>query len=129
MRNGNLWADGRFDLGNFKANVGAKLGFSSFWREGLVRKGLFAGLDTDQSLPTAWDGGANAIRNEYNEIIVKESRNCTENFFSVKITDYHLTGKSGSYYIKSAVNLVHFKNDTTPCRFLQFRRKNKKKLN
>lgn len=72
VRNGNLWADGRFDLGNFKANVGAKLGFSSFWREGLVRKGLFAGLDTEQSLPTAWDGGSNAIRNEFNEIIVKD---------------------------------------------------------
>ena len=45
VRNADVWADARFSLGNFKANVGAKLGVSSFWREGLLRKGIFAGLD------------------------------------------------------------------------------------
>ena len=44
-----LWANGAFDLGNFKADVALKAGYETFWREGLVRKGLFPGLDEDGS--------------------------------------------------------------------------------
>ncbi len=47
VRNANLWANGSFDLGAFKANLALEGGYSRFWREGLVRKGLFAGLDDD----------------------------------------------------------------------------------
>ena len=44
-----LWANGAFDLGNFKADVALKAGYETFWREGLVRKGLFPGLNDDGS--------------------------------------------------------------------------------
>ena len=44
-----LWANGAFDLGNFKADVALKAGYETFWREGLVRKGLFPGLNADGS--------------------------------------------------------------------------------
>ena len=44
-----LWANGAFDLGNFKADVALKAGYETFWREGLVRKGLFPGLNEDGS--------------------------------------------------------------------------------
>ncbi len=47
VRNANAWANGSFDLGAFKANIALEGGYSEFWREGLVRKGLFAGLDDD----------------------------------------------------------------------------------
>ncbi len=47
VRNANIWANGSFDLGAFKANLALEGGYSKFWREGLVRKGLFAGLDDD----------------------------------------------------------------------------------
>ena len=45
VRNANVWANGSLDLGGFKANLAVEAGYSKFWREGLVRKGLFAGLD------------------------------------------------------------------------------------
>ena len=44
-----IWANGAFDLGNFKADVALKAGYETFWREGLVRKGLFPGLTEDGS--------------------------------------------------------------------------------
>ena len=45
VRKASIWANGDFDLGAFKANLALQGGYESFWREGLLRKGLFAGLD------------------------------------------------------------------------------------
>ena len=42
-----LWANGNLDLGAFKANLAIQAGYETFWRDGLVRKGLFPGLDED----------------------------------------------------------------------------------
>lgn len=45
MRNAGGWVDGDFSFGNFSLNIGGKAGYEAFWRDGLVRKGMFAGLD------------------------------------------------------------------------------------
>ena len=45
VRKASIWANGDFDLGAFKANLALQGGYECFWREGLVRKGLFAGLN------------------------------------------------------------------------------------
>ncbi len=45
VRNAHVWADATAKLGGFRLNFGIKAGYTRFWREGLVRKGLFAGLD------------------------------------------------------------------------------------
>lgn len=45
IRKARLWANGIYTLGDFTASLGATVGYETFWREGLVRKGLFAGLD------------------------------------------------------------------------------------
>ena len=45
IRNVGGWLNTRFAIGKFSANIGGKVGYSSFWREGLVRKGLFPGAD------------------------------------------------------------------------------------
>ena len=45
VRKANAWANGTFTAGAFKANLGAQVGYEKFWREGLLRKGLFPGLD------------------------------------------------------------------------------------
>ena len=50
VRKASVWANGALDLGGFKANLALHAGYESFWREGLVRKGLFAGL-SDMGLP------------------------------------------------------------------------------
>ena len=49
VRKAEVWASGAFDLGNFKANVALQAGYEKFWRNGLVRKGLFPGLNEDGS--------------------------------------------------------------------------------
>lgn len=45
VRNAGIWATANFEKGNFKGYASLEGGYTSFWREGLVRKGLFAGLD------------------------------------------------------------------------------------
>ena len=49
IRVADVWANGAYKWGNLKATAGAKVGVTSFWREGLVRKGLFAGANEDGS--------------------------------------------------------------------------------
>ena len=49
VRKGEGWLNGRFALGSFSMNIGGTAGLTAFWREGLVRKGLFPGLRPDGS--------------------------------------------------------------------------------
>lgn len=46
IRNYEGWLGARFTLAGFEAKLGARLGYTAFWREGLVRKGLFPGLNS-----------------------------------------------------------------------------------
>ena len=55
IRRANVWANGNYNLGGFTANLAASIGYDSFWRDGLVRKGLFAGLD-DNGQPIEYAG-------------------------------------------------------------------------
>ncbi|MBO4263323.1 MAG: TonB-dependent receptor [Bacteroidales bacterium] len=41
------WASGRFQLDNFTVTAAMTAGYEAMWREGRMRKGLFAGLDDD----------------------------------------------------------------------------------
>ncbi len=45
VRNYGGWLNGAFSFGNFGLTLGGRVNYESFWREGLVRKGLFPGLD------------------------------------------------------------------------------------
>ena len=47
IRKADIWANGLLDLGEFKATLGFMAGYEKFWRDGLVRKGLFPGLNED----------------------------------------------------------------------------------
>ena len=49
IRVADLWGNGVFKLGALSASAAAKVGMTSFWRDGLVRKGLFAGANADGS--------------------------------------------------------------------------------
>lgn len=50
IRNLTAWANGIFTLGSFKASLGGSLGYDAFWRDGLMRKGLFAGTQEEVAL-------------------------------------------------------------------------------
>ena len=41
IRNHNLWTTWAFNLGRFNASIAGEIGYNTFWREGLVMKGLF----------------------------------------------------------------------------------------
>ena len=43
VRDARLWLNGVYSNGGLRASLGGSVGYNSFWREGLVRKGLFAG--------------------------------------------------------------------------------------
>ena len=55
IRRAEAWASGRFTFGGLEATVAGRLGYSKFWREGLLRKGLFPGLD-DNGNPFTYNG-------------------------------------------------------------------------
>ena len=49
VRKTEAWFSARAEARGFEAALGARLGYTAFWREGLVRKGLFPGLNADGS--------------------------------------------------------------------------------
>ena len=70
---GDVWASGKFTFGGLEATVGGRVGQTSFWREGLVRKGLFPGLDDSgnpiyyqNQLITTYDASGKAITSKGN---------------------------------------------------------------
>lgn len=52
VRDARVWASGAYSAGGFRALLAGSIGYNTFWREGLVRKGLFAGT---------WDDGSDII--------------------------------------------------------------------
>ena len=44
-----IWADAAYKISALDLNLGVRAGYDSFWRDGLVRKGLFAGANEDGS--------------------------------------------------------------------------------
>ena len=49
VRKTEAWFSARAEAKGFEAAIGGRLGYTAFWREGLVRKGLFPGLNDDGS--------------------------------------------------------------------------------
>ena len=49
VRSAKFWANGKFEAGPFRANVAGRIGYESFYREGLMRNGLFPGQKADGS--------------------------------------------------------------------------------
>ena len=47
IRKANAWFNGTFSAGIFDAHIGGRIGYAAFWRDGLVRKGLFPGQRPD----------------------------------------------------------------------------------
>ena len=55
VRNIEGWVNGNFVIGNLAANVGGRIGYNSFWREGLIRKGLFPGQPDNAQMAALWE--------------------------------------------------------------------------
>jgi len=54
IRNFGGWISGKYSLGNLSATLAGRLGYESFWREGLNRKGLFPGHAENATMAAQW---------------------------------------------------------------------------
>lgn len=94
------WANGGLVLGNFTANLALAAGYTHYWREGLYRKGLFAGYAPGStSMPYMLDGVDIAARDSYGNIITSfgNSENDGTNLFNGS------KGKFFTYRVKAGV--------------------------
>ena len=97
IRKAEIWANGAFDLGGFKANVALQAGYEKFWRNGLVRKGLFPGLNEDGT-ELVVDGKTLTTYEYVNEVktpISSKGNSAVADFFtySAKLgLQYHIVG-------------------------------------
>ena len=45
VQKADIWANGTFKIAGFTGSLALSAGYDTFWREGMMRKGLFAGVD------------------------------------------------------------------------------------
>ena len=94
IRKAGVWANGNLDLGGFKANLALEAGYESFWREGLVRKGLFPGLDENGN-PYEENGKKFTTYDADGNVITSKGKSDVAKFFtySAKLgLQYHFAG-------------------------------------
>lgn len=83
VRNAEIWATGNFERGNFKGYASFEGGYTTFWREGLVRKGLFAGLD-DNGQEIVYDGKVITSYDSKGNVISSKGKSESPEFFTYK---------------------------------------------
>ncbi|HCZ22406.1 MAG TPA: hypothetical protein DHU72_02835 [Rikenellaceae bacterium] len=94
IRRADLWANGTWTNGGFSASLAATLGVDSFWRDGLVRKGLFAGLD-ENGKEISYDGRLLTSYDDKGRVISSKGKSEVSTFltWSTKLAlAYELTG-------------------------------------
>ena len=55
VRRAEAWASGRFSKFGLDVSLAGRIGYTKYWREGLLRKGLFPGLDANGQ-PMTYEG-------------------------------------------------------------------------
>ncbi|MCQ2183814.1 MAG: carboxypeptidase-like regulatory domain-containing protein [Bacteroidales bacterium] len=110
IRKENIWANGILNFGHFTANVGLTLGHEGFWREGLVRKGLFAGLD-DNGKEIVYEGKTLTSYDSKGEVISSKGKSKRADFLTY-------SAKVGAAYIfdgghRISANAGYFNNAPT----------------
>ena len=90
VRKAGLWATASFEKGNFKGYASLEGGYTSFWREGLVRKGLFAGLD-DNGNEIVYEGKVLTTYDSEGRAITSKGKSDVSQFFTY-------TAKAGAAY-------------------------------
>lgn len=94
IRKARAWASVNYKLGAFTMDLAGTVGVESFWREGLLRKGLFAGLD-DNGNDIFFEGRNLTIRDKNDEVITSKGKSQTSTFltYSAKIAaSYDIIG-------------------------------------
>ena len=95
VRNYGGWINGKYSLGNFSASLGARVGMESFWREGLVRKGLFPGQPEDAAMAAKW-AAAGVVASD--ETSLGKSEKCSFLTYAGKLGLNYVIGGSQRIY-------------------------------
>ena len=89
-----FWGKLAFDFGGFKANIAVEGGYNEFYRDGLMRKGLFAGLD-ENGKEIVVDGKNLTTYDASGKVITSKGKSEVQNFwtYSAKLgLQYHFGG-------------------------------------
>ena len=81
VQNYSTWLAGKFTVGGLEATLAGTVGNSHFWREGLMRKGLFPGVNEDGS-PIVWDGNVITTYDDNGEPITSYGKSKTLSFLT-----------------------------------------------
>ena len=83
VRNASIWANASFEKGAFRGYAALEAGYSKFWRDGLVRKGLFAGLDENgNEIYSPATGKLLTSYDNYGNVISSKGRSEVADFFT-----------------------------------------------
>ena len=110
VRQGQLWAMYEVSAGGFSANIGAELGFSSIWREGLWEKGLF------QNANAGGDRGKTSLGNsdKINTLTYKVKANLSYQFSGAHSIDLNATAMQNAPMFNNAFVSARTRNQITP---------------
>ena len=78
----NVWLDNHFKAGSFSGHIAGQVGNEVLWREGLVRKGLFAGLDANGQEIFDEDGNKLTTYDSFGEVITSKGNSKKANFLT-----------------------------------------------
>lgn len=101
VRDFGVWANGRFSFDNFSASLGGKIGYNAFWRDGLMRKGLFPGLTPDGKEYFDADGSQLTSYDQITgDVITSYGKSKTSRFLTGAVkasAEYHLPANQRVY--------------------------------
>ncbi len=78
---GEGWLSGKYTVGGFEAGLGGRIGKTVFWREGLMRKGLFPGLDGNGN-PISYQGQVITTYDSEGQVITSKGNSLKADFLT-----------------------------------------------
>jgi len=112
IRKAGTWFNGEYHHNNLRVFASASLGYEGFWREGLVRKGMFAGYDENGKEFLDLKGNPiPVIKDENGNVVTSKGKSAVSNFFTY-------SAKLGGEYVfkgghRVALNAGYFNDAPT----------------
>lgn len=110
VRQGQLWAMYEIVAGGFSANIGAEVGFSSIWREGLWEKGLFQNKNANGNIGMTSLGNSEKINN----LTYKAKVNLRYQFTGAHSVELNATAMQNPTMFNNAFVSARTRNQITP---------------
>lgn len=110
VRQGQLWAMYEIVAGGFSANIGAEVGLSSIWREGLWEKGLFQNKNANGNIGMTSLGNSEKINN----LTYKAKVNLRYQFSGAHSVELNATAMQNPTMFNNAFVSARTRNQITP---------------